>query len=191
MARRWRFGTVAVGVLVLAGVGTWSAASSRSSGPTAPERAVGATTTTEPAFATFVAPRTPPAPTTTLPAPTTTTAAPVTTTTTAPVAPAPPDTAKPGTPPAGAASAAAPAAVRRVVMVGDSVMAALSDHYTGAATKIIGGAGWDVVLDAVVNRSALQGETVIRDHLADITDTVVVMLGHNDGSNPALFRERA
>src|SRR3954447_6222774 len=121
MARRWRFGTVAVGVLALAGVGTWSAASWRSSVPTAPERAVGGTTTTEPAFATFVAPRTPPAPTTTLPASTTTTAAPVTTTT-APVAAAPPDTAKPGTPPAGAASAAAPATVRRVVMVGDSVM---------------------------------------------------------------------
>src|SRR3954447_24849929 len=99
MARRWRFGTVAVGVLALAGVGTWSAASWRSSVPTAPERAAGGTTTTEPAFATFVAPRTPPAPTTTLPAPTTTNALPVTTTTTAPVEAAPPRPAKPRPPP--------------------------------------------------------------------------------------------
>jgi lysophospholipase L1-like esterase len=91
----------------------------------------------------------------------------------------------------GGASATAPTRIRRVVLIGDSVMAALSPGYTNAAAKVIGAAGWNVVIDARVNRTTVQGADVARARRAQETDSVVLMLGHNDGATPSVFTRRA
>ena len=91
----------------------------------------------------------------------------------------------------GGASATAPTKTRRVVLIGDSVMAALNPGYTDAAAKVIGAAGWNVVIDARVNRTTAQGATVAKARRAQETDSVVVMLGHNDGATPSVFSRRA
>ena len=70
-------------------------------------------------------------------------------------------------------------------------MAALNPNYTDAARKIIGAAGWKVTIDAKVNRSTAQGVGVVQAHRAQLGDTVVVMLGQNDGATPSLFAARA
>jgi lysophospholipase L1-like esterase len=90
-----------------------------------------------------------------------------------------------------ASAAAARKPVRTVVLIGDSVMAALNPTYTNAANTVIGGAGWRVVIDARVNRTTAQGAAVAGAHGAQETDSVVVMLGHNDGATPTLFGRRA
>jgi lysophospholipase L1-like esterase len=91
----------------------------------------------------------------------------------------------------GGASATAPSKPRRVVLIGDSVMAALNPNYTNAAGKVIGAAGWTVVIDAKVNRTTAQGALVARARRSLVTDSVVVMLGHNDGATPSVFSRRA
>jgi lysophospholipase L1-like esterase len=80
---------------------------------------------------------------------------------------------------------------RTVLLIGDSVMAALNPNYTDAARKVIGGAGWNVTIDAKVNRSTAQGVTVVQAHRSQLGDAVVVMLGQNDGGMPSLFAARA
>jgi lysophospholipase L1-like esterase len=89
------------------------------------------------------------------------------------------------------ASAKTGAKARSVVLIGDSVMAALNPTYTNAAAKVIGGAGWKVVIDAKVNRTTSQGAVVAQARRAQETDTVVIMLGHNDGATPSVFKRRA
>ena len=91
----------------------------------------------------------------------------------------------------GPAGANAPPRPRTVVLIGDSVMAALNPGYTNAAAKVIGGAGWKVVIDAKVNRTTSQGADVARARRAQETDSVVVMLGQNDGATPSVFQRRA
>jgi lysophospholipase L1-like esterase len=81
--------------------------------------------------------------------------------------------------------------MRRVLLIGDSVMAALDPAYTDAAATVIGAAGWNVVIDARVNRTTAQGVDVARARRAQETDSVVVMLGHNDGATPSVFARRA
>jgi lysophospholipase L1-like esterase len=70
-------------------------------------------------------------------------------------------------------------------------MAALNPNYTDAARKIIGAAGWNVTIDAKVNRTTTQGAAVMQAHRALLGDTVVVMLGQNDGGTPSVFAARA
>jgi lysophospholipase L1-like esterase len=89
------------------------------------------------------------------------------------------------------AGAKASARQRSVVLIGDSVLAALSPSYTNAAARVIGGAGWKVVVDAKVNRTTAQGADVARARRAQETDSVVVMLGQNDGATPSVFQRRA
>jgi lysophospholipase L1-like esterase len=91
----------------------------------------------------------------------------------------------------GGASATAPSKPRRVLLIGDSVMAALNPNYTNAAAKVIGAAGWKVVIDARVYRTTAQGAQVARARRSQETDSVVVMLGHNDGGTPSVFSRRA
>jgi len=80
---------------------------------------------------------------------------------------------------------------RTVLLIGDSVMAAMSPDYTDTARKVIGAAGWNVVIDAKVNRTTLQGVAVANAHRNQLGDSVVVMLGHNDGGTPSVFKARA
>ncbi len=104
-------------------------------------------------------------------------------------APAPPSpTAAPST----QAAPATAATVRpgRVVLVGDSVMAALNPDYTDAARKVLAPAGWQVTIAAKVNRSTLQGRKVLQALHPSPADTVVIMLGHNDAGTPSVFGPR-
>jgi lysophospholipase L1-like esterase len=77
----------------------------------------------------------------------------------------------------------------RVFLLGDSVMAALNPEYTNDARKVIGAAGWNVVIDAKVNRTVAQGRKVIVSRRQSIGDTVVIMLGHNN--DPSGFTREA
>jgi lysophospholipase L1-like esterase len=56
---------------------------------------------------------------------------------------------------------------------------------------VIGAAGWSVIIDARVNRTTAQGADVAKARRTQETDSVVVMLGHNDGGTPAVFSRRA
>ncbi len=69
-------------------------------------------------------------------------------------------------------------------------MAALDPNYTDAAQKILGAAGWRVTIDAKVNRSTIEGRAVLSRLHPAATDTVVIMLGHNDAGTPSVFRPR-
>jgi lysophospholipase L1-like esterase len=78
----------------------------------------------------------------------------------------------------------------RVVLVGDSVMAALDPNYTNAAREVLGAAGWKVDIDAAVNRSTIQGGSVVAGLHPAAGDTVVLMLGHNDAGSAKVFGPR-
>ncbi len=78
----------------------------------------------------------------------------------------------------------------RVVLVGDSVMAALEPNYTDAAREVLGAAGWKVDIDAEVNRSTIQGGNVVAGLQPSPGDTVVLMLGHNDAGSAKVFGPR-
>jgi lysophospholipase L1-like esterase len=77
-----------------------------------------------------------------------------------------------------------------VILVGDSVMAALEPNYTDAAREVLVPAGWDVDIDAEVNRSTLQGGRVVASFGPRPQDTVVIMLGHNDAGSAKVFAPR-
>jgi lysophospholipase L1-like esterase len=88
-----------------------------------------------------------------------------------------PDTAAPVTAPDGSV------VDRRVFVLGDSVV-------LGAEPQIVatlGAAGWDVIFDATVGRSARGGLEEIVRRRSEVGSTVVVMLGHNDGADPQIF----
>ena len=78
----------------------------------------------------------------------------------------------------------------RVVLVGDSVMAALDPNYTDAAREVLGAAGWKVDIDAEVNRSTDPGRQRGGRVAAGAGDTVVLMLGHNDAGSAKVFGPR-
>jgi lysophospholipase L1-like esterase len=104
----------------------------------------------------------------------------------------PPTTAAPTTaaPTTAAPTTVARAAPGRVILVGDSVMAALEPDYTDAAREVLVPAGWDVDIDAEVNRSTLQGGRVVSSFGPRPQDTVVIMLGHNDAGSAKVFAPR-
>src|SRR5262245_7257765 len=88
---------------------------------------------------------------------------------------------------------------RSVLLVGDSVMAALSGPSTNAAQAIIGADGWTVSIDARVCRKSttpgcLRGSPssaleVLRTRHNRQSTVVVIMVGHNDDRGPR-FREK-
>lgn len=87
---------------------------------------------------------------------------------------------------------AASAARRSVMIVGDSVVLALAaSPYTGAADRVIGGAGWDVWLSAWVGRSTSQTHEVLLEERARWADAIVINSGYNDAAMPSLFASRA
>ena len=74
-------------------------------------------------------------------------------------------------------------------MVGDSVLASTDSFNTNSAEEIIGAAGWKLTIDAVKNRRTSEGRAAIEEHLDDLPDTIVIMLGHND--DPTTFESDA
>jgi hypothetical protein len=95
-------------------------------------------------------------------------------------------------PPAGAAARPAPS----VVMVGESVMAAMVPSLYGSAARVIGGAGWSVELDAVVCRRLVAPSCgtpppataldVLEAHRGSVPPAVVIGAGYNDQSTTAI-----
>ena len=132
--------------------------------------------------ATLARPSTVPAAAATPPA---TTVSPATTppTTLPPTTPAP--TTVPTTVPTTPAPTTIPKVVPgRVVLVGDSVMAALDPHYTNAAREVLGAAGWKVDIDAAVNRSTIQGGSVVAGLHPGVGDTVVLATSGHLSTSP-------
>jgi hypothetical protein len=88
---------------------------------------------------------------------------------------------------------------RLVLLVGDSVMAALSGDFTDAAKAIMGRDGWTVTMDARVCRKSttpgcLHGSPtsaleVLRTRPNRQSTVVVIMVGHNDDRG-RMFREK-
>jgi lysophospholipase L1-like esterase len=86
---------------------------------------------------------------------------------------------------------------RRVLLVGDSVMASLGPAYTDAAGRVIGGGGWAVETDAQVCRRLVATSCgsprpataleVVRAH-APLTGALVIGAGYND-QNPSSLRD--
>jgi len=80
---------------------------------------------------------------------------------------------------------------KQVTIVGDSVMLMMGGApYSGAAQKVIGGAGWDTVLDAKVSRPTSQGIPVLQSHQSRLGGAVVLGLGYNDAGNTDAFRTK-
>lgn len=75
---------------------------------------------------------------------------------------------------------------RRVVVVSDSIAAGAQ----GAITDTLERGGWTVVFDAERNRTTYSAAPAVAAHLGELTDTVVLSLGANDGGDPETFRER-
>jgi lysophospholipase L1-like esterase len=96
---------------------------------------------------------------------------------------------------------AAETAPRSVLLVGDSVMAALGPENTDAARRIIGGAGWEVSVDGRECRRATGAGCVFRGRdrprsvlevlrsRSDRDAAVVIIVGHNDELGPG-FRDQ-
>jgi len=73
-----------------------------------------------------------------------------------------------------------------VVVVSDSILLGARAPMSARLER----AGWSVVFDGSVNRTTLNGASVVRSHAAELTDTLVVSLGANDSASPATFRQR-
>jgi hypothetical protein len=78
---------------------------------------------------------------------------------------------------------------RRVLMIGDSVMASTSPRYGGEMCKEVTPKGWDVEIDAESGRFVDFGDRVLDRRLDDGFDVAVVMLGNNYGANQEVFEE--
>jgi hypothetical protein len=96
------------------------------------------------------------------------------------------------------AAPAGAAPERRVLLVGDSVMASLAPGFTDAANRVIGGGGWTVGIDAQVCRRLVATSCgsprpataleVIQAHRSELTGALVIGAGYND-QNPTAFRD--
>jgi len=75
---------------------------------------------------------------------------------------------------------------RRVVVVSDSIAAGARSQLTSALEA----RGWRVTFDAEQNRTTYSAAAVVASHRAELTDTVVLSLGANDGGDPDTYRDR-
>ncbi len=82
----------------------------------------------------------------------------------------------------------APAADRRLFLLGDSVMLSFAPRYTDAARTVLGQAGWEVTLDTKGSRRADAALQVVRQRRAEIGGAVAIQLGNNFLGNVADFR---
>lgn len=82
------------------------------------------------------------------------------------------------------------AAGNRVLVIGDSILAAISDRYGDELCDQLVPAGWSVEVDAESGRSAEFGLEVLDDRLAAGWDAAVVMLGNNYRDSAVQFDEQ-
>lgn len=78
---------------------------------------------------------------------------------------------------------------RRVLMIGDSIMASTSRSYGGEMCNELVPRGWEVEVDAESGRFVDFGERVLDARLDAGWDVAVVMLGNNYGSDQAVYEE--
>ena len=76
----------------------------------------------------------------------------------------------------------------RVFLVGDSITESISSRYSGAVCDALNPLGWDVTVDAVMGRQTADAVQSLRAHLTDVGQVMVVLIGHNDGIDPANYR---
>ena len=78
---------------------------------------------------------------------------------------------------------------RRVLMIGDSIMASTSRRYGGDMCAELVPRGWEVEIDAETGRFVDFGDRVLDARLDADWDAAVVMLGNNYGADQAVFEE--
>ena len=78
---------------------------------------------------------------------------------------------------------------KRVLMIGDSIMASTSSRYGGEMCKELVPRGWEVEVDAESGRFVDFGDRVLDDRLDSEWDVAVVMLGNNYGADKEIFAE--
>jgi lysophospholipase L1-like esterase len=76
----------------------------------------------------------------------------------------------------------------RVYLVGDSITESISSRYSGAVCDALNPLGWDVTVDAVMGRRTTEAVQSLRAHLTDVGQVLVVLIGHNDGIDPASYK---
>ena len=78
----------------------------------------------------------------------------------------------------------------RVFVVGDSITESIASRYSGLICDALGPLGWDVVVDAVQGRRTDQAVRSLRTNRERVGQTVMVLIGHNDGVDPESYRSR-
>jgi hypothetical protein len=78
---------------------------------------------------------------------------------------------------------------RRVLMIGDSIMASTSRRYGGEMCAELVPRGWEVEVDAETGRFVDFGDRVLDARLDADWDAAVVMLGNNYGADEGVFEE--
>ena len=78
----------------------------------------------------------------------------------------------------------------RVYVVGDSIAESIASRYSGLICDALGPLGWDVVVDAVQGRRTDQAVRSLRTNQSRVGQTVLVLIGHNDGIDPDGYRQR-
>jgi lysophospholipase L1-like esterase len=78
----------------------------------------------------------------------------------------------------------------RVYVVGDSIAESIASRYSGLICDALGPLGWDVVVDAVQGRRSDQAVRSLRTNHSRVGQTVLILIGHNDGIDPEGYRQR-
>ncbi len=78
----------------------------------------------------------------------------------------------------------------RVFVIGDSITESIASRYSGLICDALGPLGWDVVVDAVQGRRTDQAVRSLRTNQERVGQTVMVLIGHNDGVDPESYRNR-
>ena len=77
----------------------------------------------------------------------------------------------------------------RVIVIGDSIMASISNRYGNQLCEQLVPKGWAVEVDAEVGRFVEFGRQVLDERPPRLWDAAVVMLGNNYAGDPDAFRD--
>ena len=81
------------------------------------------------------------------------------------------------------------AAGNKVLIIGDSILAATASRYGGAMCSALVPLGWRVSVEAESGQMVNFGRTVVRDRINEGWDAAVVFLGTNFGGNQKNYEE--
>lgn len=77
----------------------------------------------------------------------------------------------------------------KVLVIGDSILASISNRYGNQLCERLVPRGWEVQVDAEVSRFIEFGRRVLREHRGEHWDAAVVMLGNNYDGDPQAFAD--